>query len=123
MKFGENVQAGTLLIDGVGVEDYGDSEVMKDRLKMSADGVFTVALAATGDYVINDPVLEAHGCVFTEENTEKELISVVKRAVANYDYARGNKDDLEIAIRKALKNYFYKKTKQAPLIIVSILDV
>ena len=123
MKFGENVQAGTRLIDGAGVEDYGTSEVMKDRLKMSADGVFTVALAATGDYVINDPVLEAHGCVFTEENTEKELISVVKRAVANYDYARGNKDDLEIAIRKALKNYFYKTTKQAPLIVVSIVEV
>ena len=123
MKFGDNVQAGTRLIDGEGVEDYGSSEVMKDRLKMSADGVFTVALAVTGDYVINDPVLEAHGCVFTGDNTEKELISVVKRAVANYDYAKGNKDDLGLAIRRALKNYFYKTTKQAPLIVVSVVEV
>ena len=123
MKFGDNVQAGTRLIDGEGVEDYGSSEVMKDRLKMSADGVFTVALAATGDYVINDPVLEAHGCVFTGDNTEKELIGVVKRAVANYDYAKGNKEELGLAIRKALKNYFYKTTKQAPLIVVSVVEV
>ena len=123
MKFADNVQAGTRLIDGEGVEDYGSSEVMKDRLKMSADGVFTVALAVTGDYVINDPVLEAHGCVFTGDNTEKELISVVKRAVANYDYAKGNKDDLGLAIRRALKNYFYKTTKQAPLIVVSVVEV
>ena len=123
MKFGDNVQAGTRLIDGEGVEDYGSSEVMKDRLKMSADGVFTVALAVTGDYVINDPVLEAHGCVFTGDNTEKELMSVVKRAVANYDYAKGNKDDLGFAIRRALKNYFYKTTKQAPLIVVSVVEV
>ena len=123
MKLTDNVQAGTRLIDGEGVEDYGSSEVMKDRLKMSADGVFTVALAVTGDYVINDPVLEAHGCVFTGDNTEKELISVVKRAVANYDYAKGNKDDLGLAIRRALKNYFYKTTKQAPLIVVSVVEV
>ncbi len=121
MKLGENIPAGTRLIDGEGVEDYGTSEVMKDRLKMSADGVFTVALAVTGNYVINDPVIEAHGCVFSGDETDAR--EVVKRAVENYDYAYGDKTELALAIRKALKNWFYKKTKQAPLIVVSILDV
>ncbi len=123
MKFGENVAAGTRLIDGAGVEDYGTSEVMKDRLKMSADGVFTVALAVTGNYVINDPVIEAHGCVFADGETETEMLAVVRRAVENYNYEDGNKTELAMAIRKNLKNYFYKKTKQAPLIVVSVLDV
>ncbi|MBQ8230198.1 MAG: ribonuclease J [Clostridia bacterium] len=123
LKLGENIQAGTRLIDGEGVEDYGTSEVMKDRLKMSADGVFTVALAAAGNYVINDPVIEAHGCVFAEGETETELRAVVKRAVESYDYESGNKAELSVVVRKALKNYFYKKTKQAPLIVVSVLDV
>ena len=123
MKLGENVQAGTRLIDGAGVEDYGSSEVIRDRLKMSADGVFTVALAVTGNYVVNEPILEAHGCVFTGDNTEKELRSVIKRAIDAYDYERGNKEDLQLAIRKALKNYFYKTTKQAPLIVVSVVEV
>jgi ribonuclease J len=123
MKFGKNVQAGTRLIDGEGVEDYGTSEVMKDRLKMSADGVFSVALAVTGNYVINDPVIEAHGCVFAGNETEQEMRLIVQRAVENYNYQDGNKDELAAFIRKSLKNYFYKKTKQAPLIIVSILDV
>lgn len=123
MKFGENVQAGTRLIDGEGVEDYGTSEVMKDRLKMSADGVFTVALAAAGNYVINDPLIEAHGCVFTGKEMEWELRSVVQRSVENYDYGAGNKEELVNYIRKQLKNYFYKKTRQAPLIVVSVLDV
>ena len=90
---------------------------------MSADGVFTVAIAVTGNFVINDPVLEAHGCVFADNTSEAELRTVVQRAVENYDYADGNKAELSNAIRKALKNYFYKKTKQAPLIVVSILDV
>ena len=123
LKLGENIQAGTRLIDGEGVEDYGTSEVMKDRLKMSADGVFTVALAAAGNYVINAPVIEAHGCVFAEGETEKELQAVIKRAVESYDYEDGNKQELSAVVKKSLKNYFYKKTKQAPLIVVSVLDV
>ena len=123
MKLGENVPAGTRLIDGAGVEDYGTSEVMKDRLKMSADGVFTVALAVTGNYVASEPVIEAHGCVFTGEDMESEARIVVQRAIESYNYEDGNKTELSLAVRKALKNYFYKKTKQAPLIIVSVIEV
>ena len=123
IKFGENVPAGTRLIDGEGVEDYGTSEVMKDRMKMSSEGVFSVAIAVTGNYIINEPVIEAHGCVFAGNETETEMLAVVKRAVDSYDYEDGNKDDFAAFIKKALRNYFYKKTKQAPLIIVSILDV
>ena len=123
LKLGENVQAGARLIDGEGVEDYGTSEVMKDRLKMSADGIFTVALAVTGNYVINDPVIEAHGCMFGENETETEMRAVVQRVAETYDYGNGSKEDLANYIRKSLRNYFYKRTKQAPLIVVSILDV
>ena len=123
MKFGENIPAGTRLIDGEGVEDYGTSEVMKDRLKMSSEGVFAVAIAVTGNYVINDPVIEAHGCVFANNETEAEMRALVQRAIENFDYTGASKEELIAYIRKYLKNYFYKKTKQAPLIIVSILDV
>ncbi len=123
MQLGENIQAGTRLIDGEGVEDYGSSEVMKDRLKMSSEGVFTVALAVTGNYIINDPVVEAHGCVFAGNETETEMKTVVQRALENFDYASATKEDLTLYIRKYLKNYFYKKTKQAPLMVVSIIEV
>ncbi len=123
MKLGENIQAGTRLIDGEGVEDYGTSEVMKDRLKMSSEGVFTVAIATTGNYIVNEPVIEAHGCVFAGGETEEEMRLVVRRAIENYDYAYGDKQDLIAYIRKYLKNYFYKKTKQAPLIVVSVVEV
>ena len=121
MKLGENVQAGTRLIDGEGIEDYGTSEVMKDRLKMSADGVFTVALAVSGNYPVSEPVIEAHGCVFAEKETQEDMLAVVRRAVDGFGYIY-DKGDLSLAIRKALKNYFYKKTKQAPLIVVSVID-
>ncbi len=123
MRFGENIQAGTRLIDGEGVEDYGTSEVMKDRLKMSSEGVFSVALAVTGNYIINEPVIEAHGCVFAGNETEAEMRELVRYAISNYNYANSSKEELSIYIRKYLKNYFYKKTKQAPLMVVSIVEV
>ncbi len=123
MKFGENIQAGTRLIDGEGVEDYGTSEVMKDRMKMSSEGIFSVAIAVTGNYIVGEPVVESHGCVFAANETDEEMKAVVKKAVDNYDYENGSKDELTLYIRKYLKNYFYKKTKQAPLMVVSIVEV
>jgi mRNA degradation ribonuclease J1/J2 len=123
MKFGESIPAGTRLIDGEGVEDYGTSQVMKERLKMSSEGVFVLSLAVTGDYVINDPVIQSRGCVFANNETEEEMCAIVRRALAGYDFNGMSKEDLSAYIHKYLKNYFYKTTKQAPLIIVSILDV
>ncbi|MBQ8291682.1 MAG: ribonuclease J [Clostridia bacterium] len=124
LAIGETVAAGTRLIDGEGIEDYETSEVIKERLKISSDGIFTVALAVTGNYVINEPVIEAHGFVFADNTgTETEIRAVAQRAVESYDYANGNKNEFAECVRKALKNYFYKKTKAAPFIVVSILDV
>ncbi len=124
LQLGENVPAGTRLIDGEGFEDYGTSEVMKDRLKMSADGIFSVALAVTGNYVVGEPVVESHGFMYTENTgREEELKTFVVRAIEGYDYENGNKQELAAHVRKSLKNYFYKTTRQSPLIIVSVLDV
>ena len=124
MKFGENVQAGTRLIDGAGVEDYGTSEVMKDRLKMSSDGVFSVALVrVNGSCVVNAPVIEAHGCVFAGQDMEAELRAIVCRCIENYnDGYEEERLDIAVAVKKAVKNHFYKKTKQAPLLIVSVVE-
>jgi ribonuclease J len=122
MKRGESVPAGTRLIDGEGIEDYGTSEVMKDRLKMSSDGIVIVSLAVTGNYVASAPLVRPHG-VSLDETAEAEVRAIVCRAVENYDYEQGDKNELSYFVTKTLKNYFYKKTKQCPLIDVSVLDV
>ena len=54
---------------------------------------------------------------------KEEVYDVVKRAADAYDYANGSKDDLSVFVRKALKNYVFKKTKQSPFIVVSIVEV
>ena len=119
----ENVQAGARLIDGGGVEVYGTSEVMKDRLKMSSDGVLFLAVAVSGNYVLNSPVIQTHGCMFTEQSTKEDVYAIAQKALQTYDYERSTKEELSAFLRKTLKNYFYKKEKQSPLIVVSVLDV
>ena len=124
ITLGENIPAGARLIDGEGFEDYGTSEVMKERLKMSSEGVVAVSLAVTGNYVINEPVVEVHGVVFAaNKEMDVEIRAVVQKAVEQYDYEEGSQEELSSAIRRALKNYLYRKTKLAPFIIVSILNV
>ena len=123
MTLGESFPAGARLIDGEGFADYGDSEAMKDRVRLSNEGMFSVAIAVTGGYIINDPVIEAHGYLFAEDKcTLPELTDVVRRAVDGFRYNH-DKNELSICIKKALRNYVYKKSKQSPLIVVSVLEV
>ena len=115
IRLGENIPAGALLIDGEGFEEYGSSEVMKDRLRMSTEGMFVVSLAVTGNYVVGEPVVESRGFVTAEHKcTVAELQAVVKRSVEQYDYENGSKEELANAVRKSLRNYLGKKTKQSP---------
>ena len=124
LSFGENVQSGARLIDGEGYEDYGTSEVMKDRLKMSADGIFTVAIAVNGDYIVGEPIVESHGLMYTENTgTSEELSAVTSHIVQAYNYQNGNTQELCAYVKKQLKNYFYKRTKNSPLIVVSIIEL
>ena len=124
IRLGENFPAGTRLIDGEGFEDYGTSEVMKDRLRMSSEGMFAISIAVTGNYVINDPVSESRGYVSAgNRDEEKEVRAIVRKAVEQYDYENGNKEELAAFVKKTLKNYLFKKTKQSPLIVVSVLEV
>ena len=112
------------MIDGEGIEDYGTSDVMKDRLKMSSEGLIAVSLAVSGNYAINDPVVKSHGFMYAGSvGTDDELKAVTQKAVEGYDYENGNKDELASCVRKALKNYIFKKSKQSPLIVVSVLDI
>lgn len=124
MTLAENVPAGTRLIDGEGVEDYGKSEVMKDRLKMSAEGLYVISIAVTGNYVLNDPCVESRGIVVSGNgDDEREIKAVVQKTIENFTYQYGDKKELSAAVYRAVKNHVYKKAKQSPMIVINIIDV
>ncbi len=124
MRFGESIPAGAMLIDGEVVEGGENGSVVKERLKMSSDGIYLVSLAVTGDYVVGDPEITSIGVVTSENKcTVPELVGVAKRALENYRYTYGGKAELSAHVRKSLRNYLFKRMREAPMVVVNVLEV
>lgn len=115
LRQGESFPAGARLIDGAGFEDFGTSEVLKDRIRMSGEGLFIISLAVSGGTVLGEPVIESRGFVFSDERDYlHDLKEVVEKAIEG---AHGGSAELSAAVRRAAKNYLFKTTKQSPMII------
>ena len=127
MQFGESVSSGARLVDGGSLEDKENSLVMKDRKHLSEDGIFVITACVserTGD-LLSDPDVVIRGFVMPENAdyyAEVRRIGIncasqvdIPADVENTEYAA--------AIKKAVKNFIYKKTKQNPVIMANIVRV
>ena len=122
LKQGESFPAGARLIDGSGFEDYGTSEVLKDRIRMSSEGLFIVCVAVAKGMVLGDPLIESRGFVFSDEqDSMRELREVAQKAIESAGTV--DKEELALALRRAVKNYLFKKTKQSPMIIPIVQEL
>lgn len=120
----ENVPAGSRLIDGEGIEDEKASVVMQDRLQLAEEGLFIVSVAVSGGEVIGEPAINSRGFVFDfHRDYNKEMRDVIDRAISGYDLSVGSVDELKRAIKKALRNYLMKKTKQSPMIVPVVVEL
>ena len=123
LKQGESFPAGARLIDGNGFEDYATGEALKDRLHISAEGVFIIGVCLSDGAVLGEPVIESRGFVFTDEKNDlREISSVVMKALSGVPSSAGAAE-AEIAIRRAVRNYIFKKSKQSPMIVPVIQEV
>ncbi len=122
LKQGDNFPAGARLIDGAGFEDYGTSEVLKDRIRMSGEGLFVVSVAVSNGVLLGEPVIESRGFVSGVTDFSRELKDVVEKAVESVG-AHATSGDLAAAIRRAVKSYLFKKTKQSPMILPIVQEV
>lgn len=122
-----NVQAGEQLVDGLGIGD-SDSVVLKDRKLLSEDGLVIVVLGvsdASGE-LVNEPYLITRGFVYSDEAEKlcEEAKGVLHDTLAVLDFkANHDWNDLRNAIRKPLRNFFYKKTMRNPMILPIIFRV
>lgn len=123
MKFGESIPSGSRLIDGAGFEDLGTSEVMKDRKRMAAEGLYVIAAVVSGGYIVGDVKVVKKGFVTVGDNGyEKEIADIVENTVESFP-AKTPIGEYTVAVKKAVKNYIFKKTKQSPLIVVILSDL
>lgn len=120
----EDVPSGSRLIDGEGIEDEKASTVIEDRRQLAAEGLFIVSVAVSGNVVIGEPAINSRGFVFDfHRDYNKEMREVINRAISCYDLYRGNVDELKKVIKRSLKNYLYKKTKQSPMIVPVVVEL
>lgn len=119
-----DVPAGSRLIDGEGIEDEKASVVMQDRRQLAQEGIFIVSVCVSGGEVIGEPVINSRGFVFDfHHDYNKEMRDVIDKAVQGYDLSVGSIDDLKRAIKKALRNYLMRKTKQSPMVVPVVVEL
>ena len=119
-----DVPSGSRLIDGEGIEDEKASLVMQDRRQLAQEGIFIVSVAVSGGEVIGEPVINSRGFVFDfHRDYNKEMREVINRAIAGYDLPSGSVDELKRVIKKALRNYLVRKTKQSPMVVPVVVEL
>ena len=110
-----------------GIGDVGEV-VLRDRRKLSADGVVVVVVAVDSHHgqVLSGPDIVNRGFVFDETSgdilaaaRERVMLSLQESAVAEVV----DRSLLEQTIRRTLGKYFYEVTQRKPVILPVILEV
>ena len=123
LKQGESFPAGARLIDGAGFEDYGTSEAVKDRLRMSEEGLFVIGVCVSKGALLDEPIIESRGFVFSDARGDmRDLKEVVEKAIEGAG-SHATASDLSAAIRRSVKSYLFKKTKQSPMILPVVQEI
>lgn len=127
IREGEPVQAGAVLVDGLGVGDVGNV-VMRDRRHLSEDGLVIVvaAIEPISGRVVSGPELVTRGFVYVRES--EELIDGARDTVraALEKITPGDMRDfssVKTRIRETVSSYLYRRTKRSPMILPIILEV
>ena len=120
------VQAGRVLVDGLGVGDVG-SIVLRDRKHLSQDGLL-IAIATVNSpsgEIIAGPDVISRGFVYVRESEElmedaRKLLSSTLRKCFENDITEWNA--IKIRMKDVLSNFIYQKTKRNPMILPIIME-
>ncbi len=123
IKLGENFSSGSRLVDGIGIDD-SESVVLRDRIHLSEDGLIVIVSCIderNGEIISLDIVNKG---VALDENLIKEIKSIVQNTIGQTGIKNnGDKNEIKQALRRALRNYLFKKTKKNPMVLPIIMEV
>ncbi len=127
MKITEQVQAGKVLVDGLGVGDVG-SVVLRDRKHLAEDGLIIVVATMNRESgtVVAGPDVISRGFVYVKES--EELIDNAKQVVAKSFKKCADRNirewgNIKSTVRDDLGDYIYQKTKRSPMILPIIMEI
>ena len=127
MKFTGTVPAGRVMVDGYGVGDVG-SVVLRVRKHLAEDGVMIIVATIdreTGN-VLAGPDIVSRGFVYVRESEAllDEAKQLMKQVMDNCrDRNIREWGNIKSAMRDALSDYIYSKTKRSPMILPIIMEV
>ncbi len=126
VRMKDTVQAGKVLVDGLGVGDVG-SIVLRDRKHLAEDGLIIVAAAVSSSTgrLISGPDIISRGFVYVRESEElmDSAREVAKNAIEHS--LKGGSVDwpmIKSNVREALASYVFQKTKRHPMILPIIIS-
>lgn len=123
---GSSVQAGAVMVDGLGVGDVG-SVVLRDRRLLSEDGIVILAASvdASSGELVSAVELLSRGFVYVRDS--EELLEETRQAVQKVleNNAGGHKDvnSLKTRMRETASSLLYKRTKRSPMILPVLVEV
>ena len=121
------VPSGKLLVDGLGVGDVGNI-VLRDRKHLSNDGLIVCVVSISEDTgeIVAGPDIISRGFVYVREAEDlmEEARKVTKTALDKC-IAKGATDwsALKLAMRNALSDFMFAKTKRSPMILPVVMEV
>lgn len=121
------VQAGRVLVDGLGVGDVG-SIVLRDRKHLAEDGliVAVATIESESGTILAGPDILSRGFVYVRENEEMmEAARDILRKSLESCLSDGVKDwnSIKSGLRDSLSDYIYMKTKRNPMILPIIEEI
>lgn len=126
-KIVSKVQAGGILVDGLGVGDVGNI-VLRDRQNLAENGIIIVVMTLEkySNQLLAGPDIVTRGFVYVRE--AEDLIDEAKQVVSDavYDCMEGNVTDwgkIKMVVKESLSDYLWKKMKRNPMILPIIMEV
>jgi ribonuclease J len=126
-RFGDEVHAGVVYVDGVNVGEP-DDVALRDRREISADGIFIVVatISAEDGSVVADPEVIVRGVAFPDgdETLVEELRDVVEDSLE--EAAEAGTRELHLIqedVHDTIAKLIYEKLRSRPMILPVVVEV
>jgi ribonuclease J len=126
-RFGEDIHAGVMYVDGVNIGEPDDA-ALRDRREISADGIFIVVATVSSDdgSIVADPEVIFRGVAFLEEADAlvEEISDLVEDSLDGAAKA-GNREPhlIEEDLHDAIGKFVFQRLRRRPMILPVVVEV
>ena len=126
-RVADHVQAGGILVDGLGIGDVGNI-VLRDRQNLAQNGIIIVVLTLEkySNQLLAGPDIVSRGFVYVRESEDlmEEAQRIVDEAVQScLEKHVSDWGKIKNIIRDSLSDFLWKKMKRNPMILPIIMEV